>query len=86
MQELILRISNRDLGHESMDRIRENRSLVQILLYRHYQRYGGLILPPMAPAVQAMRTHEDNVSAARSAGVREDQLPRVAFPPWTPRH
>jgi hypothetical protein len=65
-----------------MDWIRQNRSLVELLLYRHYQRHGGLVLPPVDPGLQAMRQHEAAVAAARTARVAEDQLPRVAFPIW----
>jgi hypothetical protein len=77
VHELILRIANPDLGHPSMDWIRANRSLVDILLYRHYQRHGGLILPPMDPALQAMQAHEEAVNAARAAGT---ELPHITFP------
>jgi hypothetical protein len=64
-----------------MDWIRANRSLVDILLYRHYQRHGGLILPPMDPALQAMRAHEEAVNAARAAGTA---LPHTTFPSFDP--
>ncbi|KAL1798408.1 hypothetical protein ACET3X_002445 [Alternaria dauci] len=84
VHELILRIANPELGHASMDWIRQNRSLVHILLYRHYQRYGGLMLPPTAPAIQAMRAHETAVNSARAAGATADQLPHIVFPSFGP--
>ncbi|OWY58471.1 hypothetical protein AA0120_g11166 [Alternaria tenuissima] len=84
IHELILRIANPELGHASMDWIRQNRSLVDILLYRHYQQYGGLMLPPTAPAIQAMRSHETAVNSARSAGATPDQLPHISFPSFGP--
>ncbi|KAG9194090.1 hypothetical protein G6011_04125 [Alternaria panax] len=84
VHELILRIANPELGHASMDWIRQNRSLVDILLYRHYQRYGGLMLPPTAPAIQAMRAHERAVNTARAAGATSDQLPHITFPAFGP--
>jgi hypothetical protein len=64
-----------------MDWIRANRSLVDILLYRHYQHHGGLILPPMDPALQAMRAHEEAVNAARATG---SELPHITFPSFGP--
>ncbi|CAN9186219.1 unnamed protein product [Alternaria alternata] len=84
IHELVLRIANPELGHASMDWIRQNRSLVDILLYRHYQQYDGLMLPPTAPAIQAMRSHETAVNSARSAGATPDQLPHISFPSFGP--
>ncbi|KAF7674770.1 hypothetical protein GT037_007530 [Alternaria burnsii] len=84
IHELILRIADPELGHASMDWIRQNRSLVDILLYRHYQQYGGLMLPPTAPPIQAMRSHETAVKSARSAGATPDQLPHISFPSFGP--
>lgn len=81
INELILRIANPDLGHSSMDSIRQNRSLVEMLLYRHYQRHGGLVLPPLAPAVNAMRTHEDALVYARP-NPNNPNDPRITFPVW----
>ncbi|KAI4646709.1 hypothetical protein J4E93_004932 [Alternaria ventricosa] len=84
VHELVLRIANPDLGHPSMDWIRANRSLVDILLYRHYQRYGGLMLPPTAPALQVMQQHEAAIAAARAAGVHPDNYPHIMFPAFGP--
>jgi hypothetical protein len=67
-----------------MDWIRANRSLVDILLYRHYQHYGGLMLPPTAPAIQAMRAHEADVAAASTAGRSSSELPHIMFPAFGP--
>jgi len=84
MGELIFRIANRELGHPSMQWIANNRSLVEILAYRHYQRHGGLQLPPREGGLAAMQAHQDAVAAAFQANprVNPDELPRVNFPPW----
>ncbi|KAF2848523.1 hypothetical protein T440DRAFT_536333 [Plenodomus tracheiphilus IPT5] len=84
VHELILRIANPDLGHPSMEWIRANRSLVEIFLYRHHKFHGGLVLPPMAPAVQVLRNYEVAVAQARQQGIvfEDDRYPRIAFPPW----
>jgi hypothetical protein len=82
IHELILRVANPALGHPAMDWIRQNRSLVELLLYRHFQRHGGLVLPPVAAAVQVMRDHEAAVAAARQAGLHPDNCPRIRFPVW----
>jgi hypothetical protein len=73
-----------------MEPIRQNRSMVEMLLYRHYQRHGGLILPPMAPAVEAMRTHETAVQQVREEYGRrtgrklpDEMMPRIQFPNWS---
>ena len=67
-----------------MDWIRANRSLVDILLYRHYQRYGGLMLPPTAAALQTMHQHEAAIAAARAAGVHPNEYPHINFPAFGP--
>ncbi|KAF2032777.1 hypothetical protein EK21DRAFT_109522 [Setomelanomma holmii] len=91
IHELILRIADPDLGHPSMEPIRQNRSMVELLLYRHFQRHGGLNLPPTNPAVQAMQQYESTVAQARAQyattyGVQlmpEDaDWPRLKFPIW----
>ncbi|KAH6883267.1 hypothetical protein BKA58DRAFT_417061 [Alternaria rosae] len=84
VHELVLRIANPELGHPSMDWIRANRSLVDILLYRHYQRYGGLMLPPTAAALRAMEQHEAAIAAARAAGVLPNEYPHITFPAFGP--
>jgi hypothetical protein len=65
IHELILCISDLELGAEGLERVRQNRSMVEILLYRHYQRHGGLMLPPTAPGVQALQDHQHAVQEAR---------------------
>jgi len=73
-----------------MEWIRQNRSLVEILLYRHFQRHGGLVLPPLAPALEAMRQYEQAVQDARDEFARRnpgqdlhpDNYPRMVFPIW----
>ncbi|KAI8932565.1 hypothetical protein NX059_010741 [Plenodomus lindquistii] len=84
VHELILSIANPELGHDSMAWIKENRPLVEMLLYRHHQHHGGLILPPMAPAVQVMREFEIAVTNARQRGMpyEHDDFPRIKFPSW----
>jgi hypothetical protein len=58
---------------------------------RHFQRHGGLVLPPTAPAVQAMQRYKQTVQLARADyahrnGVQlmpEDyKWPRLQFPIW----
>jgi hypothetical protein len=69
-----------------MDWIIQNRSLVQMLLYRHYQRHGGLILPPMLPAREVLGEYEREVQQARQVHPRLDSThesyPRIKFPNW----
>jgi hypothetical protein len=72
-----------------MEPIRQNRAMVEMLLYRHYQRHGGLMLPPTAPAIQAMQAHQQAVQEAREECLRRtgqhlhpDQYPRIRFPAW----
>lgn len=66
----------------NMATIARDRRLIMMLLYRHYQRHGGLILSPIATARQAVDIHALAVKSARQQGVLEDQLPRVIFPNW----
>lgn len=70
-----------------MQWIADNRSLVEILAYRHYQRHGGLQLPPREGALAAMQAHQNAVTAARAAnpGIHPDNLPHINFPPWRQR-
>jgi hypothetical protein len=67
-----------------MDWILGNRSLVEILLYRHYQRHGGLILPPRQDAVAAMQAHEDAVEATHQSdpALHPNFYPRINLPVW----
>jgi hypothetical protein len=78
-----------DLGHLAMEPIRQNHFMVEILLYRHYQRHGGLMLRPTAPAIEAMRAHETAIQQARDEygrrtgrGLPEEMMPRFQFPSW----
>ncbi|KAH7406609.1 hypothetical protein DE146DRAFT_743656 [Phaeosphaeria sp. MPI-PUGE-AT-0046c] len=85
IHELILRIADQDLGHPAMEPIRQNRAMVEMLLYRHYQRHGGVLLPPMGPANEAMLSHQRAVEQARAQyGQRinsdHPEYPRIRFP------
>jgi hypothetical protein len=89
IHELILRIADHELGHEAFEDIRENRAMVEILIYRHYQRHGGLMLPPTAPGVQALQDHQRAVREAQEECLRRtgrplhpDNYPRIRFPAW----
>jgi hypothetical protein len=89
IHELILRISDLELGAEGLERVRQNRSMVEMILYRHYQRHGGLMLPPTAPGVQALQDHRRVVQGAREECLRRtgrelrpDEYPRIRFPAW----
>jgi hypothetical protein len=42
------------------------------------------MLPPTAPAIQAMRAHEVDVAAARAAGRSSSELPHIMFPAFGP--
>lgn len=86
--ELVLRIANPELGHPSMDWIIRNRSLVELLLYRHYQRHGGLILPPRQDAVAAMQSHESRIAQIHIASpdLHVDYYPRIVLPNWYDDH
>ncbi|KAH7066056.1 hypothetical protein BKA63DRAFT_584924 [Paraphoma chrysanthemicola] len=66
---------NRDLGHPAMEHIRQNRSMVELLLYRHYQNHGGLVLPPTAPANEAMRRYGNGVELMPNSA----EWPRLKF-------
>jgi hypothetical protein len=82
MSELVLRIANPALSApnlEWMTWIAENRSLVQILAYRHFQRHGGLMLPPLPEGLAALQTHDLALQAAH-AGQRT--YPVFALPNW----
>jgi hypothetical protein len=89
IHELILRIANQDLGHPAMEPIRQNRAMVKVLLYRHFTRHGGVMLPPTAPALQAMDDHQRAVDEARrkhwlatGKELLPDHYPRMRFPKW----
>ena len=81
IHELVLRIANQDLGHPAMEPIRQNRAMVEMLLYRHYQRHGGILLPPMRLANETLFAHE---AAVQASGLRPDhpECPRIQFPTW----
>ena len=80
MTELILRIANLDLGDSFMDWIRQKRLLVEMVLYRNYKRHIGLVLPPMAPTIDALQSHENATVVARHTYGNPDSYPRIAFP------
>lgn len=69
-----------------MNSIIENRALVQILLYRHYQRHGGLMLPPRAPALEVLGDYQREVDQARQLNPRLNptdlEYPHITFPSW----
>lgn len=69
-------------GDQSFAEVAGNAHLVRMILYRHYQRHGGLILPPRAEAQQVVQAHVAALQTARQQGVPEGQLPRIAFPRW----
>lgn len=91
IHELILRMAHQDLGHPAMEPVRQNRAMVEMLLYRHYQRHGGIVLPPMAPARDALASHQQAVERAQIEYLQRtgQQLhpehpnyPRMRFPLW----
>lgn len=82
MDELILYLVRPEQADPNMATIAQDRRLVVMLLYRHYQRYGGLVLPPIAGARLAIETHAGAVLEARARGVPQEQAPRVVFPNW----
>lgn len=82
MHELVLRVANADLSHPSyewMTGIAENRSIVEVLAYRHFQLPGGLVLPPRDNALGAIMAHGEGLEAAyQDLG----SYPKIAFPNW----
>ncbi|KAF1352822.1 hypothetical protein EJ07DRAFT_35110, partial [Lizonia empirigonia] len=57
MDELVLYLVRPQQADQNMATIARDRRLIMMLLYRHYQRHGGLILPPIATARQAADKH-----------------------------
>jgi hypothetical protein len=74
-----------------METIRQNHSMVEMLLYRHYQRHSGIMLPPTAPAVSVMQVYEKTVHEARlehfqqtgrQLHIDDPNFLRIRFPAW----
>lgn len=82
MDELVLFLTHPHQADQNLRTIAHDRRLVTILLYRHYQRHGGLVLPPTAGARRAIDQHATAVQTARQQGLR---APRVVFPNWCVR-
>ncbi|KAH6639584.1 hypothetical protein C7974DRAFT_410544 [Boeremia exigua] len=83
MDELVLYLARPEQADKTMSSIAQDRRLITILLYRHYQRHGGLVLPPTADARQAIDYHASAIEIACQQGVQKRHLPRVVFPNWT---
>lgn len=82
MDELILFLTHPQQADQNMATIAQDRRLVEILLYRHYQRHGGLVLPPIAGARAAIEHHAQAVQVAYQQEVPVQYHPRVVFPNW----
>jgi hypothetical protein len=65
--------------HSHVKDIAENRELVVLLLVRHFRKHGGLILPPLAAAVELQEAHVRIMEADIAAGRKPAMM---HYPNW----
>jgi hypothetical protein len=58
MDQIIWGMTHRDDVHPGIASIVENTALVDLLLVRHYKKWGGLVLPPLQAARGLQDAHE----------------------------
>ncbi|KAF2124581.1 hypothetical protein P153DRAFT_390620 [Dothidotthia symphoricarpi CBS 119687] len=81
---LVYAITNPHLHHHARMRdIMRNREVVALLLVRHYENHGGLILPPMSEGRRANEEYAREVAKAAASGRQVGY--DIAYPNWTAR-
>lgn len=58
MDQIVWGVTHRDDCHPGVESIVNNAALVDLLLVRHYKKWGGLVLPPLQAARGLQDAHE----------------------------
>jgi hypothetical protein len=79
LDQVIFGLAYPKLCHEGVKDIAEDREMVILLLIRHFKKHGGLVLPPMGPALSLQEKHVEVVRQDIAAG----RMPsRMYYPKW----
>lgn len=70
-------------GDSGLAEVAQNRTLVQMLFVRDYQRNGGLILPPRQEAQEIAAAHAAVIQHRRLQGFSERHMPQITFLRWS---
>jgi hypothetical protein len=79
LDEVIFGIVCPDLCHEGVRDFVHDRELVALLLFRHFKKFGGLVLPPHPEVRDMQAAHEDVVRADVTVG---RQRTVMRYPNW----
>jgi hypothetical protein len=79
---LIYSIANPDDVHPGVADIIPHRSLVLMLLARHFKKHGGLCLPPRADVLSIQYAFRRQREEMRAHHTPQDSLPIMNYPNW----
>lgn len=79
LDQVIFGVQFPDLCHSGVRDIVDDRRLIALLLVRHFKKFGGLVLPPLAPAQELSTKHAQTVRADMAAG---RQPAPMHYPNW----
>ncbi|KAF1936098.1 hypothetical protein EJ02DRAFT_414603 [Clathrospora elynae] len=79
LSQVVFGIVHPTLCHPGLRDIASDRELVTLLLIRHFKKYGGLLLPPLAEVRSLQDKHEQGVRADLAAG---KQPVAMVYPNW----
>jgi hypothetical protein len=79
LDQVIFGVVYPDLCHAGLKDIAQDRELIALLLVRHFKRFGGLVLPPLAVALKLQTEHELVVRADVAAG---RWIGQIHYPNW----